>query len=136
MQHLLKMLDLSGEEILNLLNMADQLKYEQKHHIPHPHLKGQSLGMIFQNPRPVPAFPLRSACISSAARRCFFKQQRSANRPRRARAGYRARSVPLSDGIMIRTYAQQEVEDLAQYGSIPIINGLTDFAIPARSWPI
>ena len=48
MQHLLKMLDLSGEEILNLLNMADQLKYEQKHHIPHPHLKGQSLGMIFQ----------------------------------------------------------------------------------------
>ena len=48
MNHLLKMLDLSGEQIQDLLNVADQLKYEQKHHIPHPHLKGQSLGMIFQ----------------------------------------------------------------------------------------
>ena len=36
------------------------------------------------------------------------------------------------DGIMIRTYAQKEVEDLAKYGSIPIINGLTDFCHPCQ----
>ena len=48
MKHLLKMLDLSTEEIIEILDLADQLKYELKHGIPHPHLKGKSLGMIFQ----------------------------------------------------------------------------------------
>ena len=48
MNDLLKLLDLSGEEIVDILNMADQLKYERKHGIPHEHLKGQTLGMIFQ----------------------------------------------------------------------------------------
>ena len=48
MKHLLKMLDLSTEEIIGILDLADQLKYELKHGIPHPHLKGKSLGMIFQ----------------------------------------------------------------------------------------
>ena len=48
MKHLLKMLDLSTEEIIEILNLADQLKYELKHGIPHPHLKGKTLGMIFQ----------------------------------------------------------------------------------------
>ncbi|HBN10493.1 MAG TPA: ornithine carbamoyltransferase, partial [Ruminococcus sp.] len=48
MKHLLKMLDLSNEEIIDILNLADQLKYELKHGIPHNHLKGKSLGMIFQ----------------------------------------------------------------------------------------
>ena len=48
MKHLLKMLDLSTEEILELLNLADQLKYERSHHIAHRHLEGKTLGMIFQ----------------------------------------------------------------------------------------
>ena len=43
MKHLLKMLDLSTEEIIEILDLADQLKYELKHGIPHPHLKGKSL---------------------------------------------------------------------------------------------
>ena len=46
MKHLLKMLDLSTEEIIDILNLADQLKYELKHGIPHPHLKGKTLGKI------------------------------------------------------------------------------------------
>ncbi|MGN0680219.1 MAG: ornithine carbamoyltransferase, partial [Oscillospiraceae bacterium] len=48
MKHLLKLLDLSTEEIIDILNLADQLKYEQKHGIPHHILKGMTLGMIFQ----------------------------------------------------------------------------------------
>ena len=48
MNHLLKMLDLSTEEIMEILNLADQLKYERKHNIEHHLLKGKSLGMIFQ----------------------------------------------------------------------------------------
>ena len=48
MDHLLKLLDLSTEEITGILDLADQLKYERKHNIPHRHLEGQTLGMIFQ----------------------------------------------------------------------------------------
>ena len=48
MKHLLKMMDLSTEEIIEILNLADQLKYELKHGIPHDHLKGKTLGMIFR----------------------------------------------------------------------------------------
>lgn len=45
MKHLLKMLDLSHEEICEILNLADQLKYEQKHNIEHKYLKGKTLGL-------------------------------------------------------------------------------------------
>ena len=48
MKNLLKLLDLSTEEIIGILDLADQLKYERKHNIPHELLKGQTLGMIFQ----------------------------------------------------------------------------------------
>ena len=48
MEHLLKLADLSGEEIIEILNLADQLKYERKNGIEHKYLKGKSLGMIFQ----------------------------------------------------------------------------------------
>ena len=48
MKHLLKLMDLSKEEICSILNMADQLKYEKKHGIEHKRLAGKTLGMIFQ----------------------------------------------------------------------------------------
>ena len=48
MKHLLKLGDLSREEILTILNLADQLKYERQNGIFHPYLKGKKLGMIFQ----------------------------------------------------------------------------------------
>ena len=47
MKHLLKLLDVTTEEIEEILNLADQLKYELKHGIEHHHLKGKTLGMIF-----------------------------------------------------------------------------------------
>ena len=47
-KHLLKLADLTPEQILDILNLADQLKYERKHGIPHPLLAGKTLGMIFQ----------------------------------------------------------------------------------------
>ena len=46
-KHLLKLLDLSREEIYEILDLADQLKYDQKHGIPHEVLKGKTLAMIF-----------------------------------------------------------------------------------------
>ena len=48
MEHLLKLLDLTTEDIIDILHLADQLKYEQKNGIMHKHLEGKTLGMIFQ----------------------------------------------------------------------------------------
>ena len=48
MKHLLKLADLSGREIIDILNLADQLKYEQKNGMEHRYLRGKTLGMIFQ----------------------------------------------------------------------------------------
>ena len=48
MKHLLKLADLDKGDILDILNLADQLKYENQHGIEHHHLKGKTLGMIFQ----------------------------------------------------------------------------------------
>ena len=60
MKNLLRLLDLSKEEIIELLNLADQLKYELKHGIRHQHLKGKTLGMIFHKPSPVGMLTLSS----------------------------------------------------------------------------
>ena len=51
MKHLLKLLDLSTDEIVSILDLADQLKYEKKNNISHRVLEGKSLGMIFPYPR-------------------------------------------------------------------------------------
>ena len=132
MKHLRKLLDLSGEEILDILNLADQLKFEQKHGIAHRKLEGKSLGMIFQKASTrtrvsfevgitqLGGYPL----VLSAS-----DMQMGRGEPIQDTARVLSRYL---DGIMIRTFSQQDVEDLATYGTIPIINGLTDAAHPCQ----
>jgi ornithine carbamoyltransferase len=132
MKHLLKLSDLTAEEILEILNLADQLKYEQKHGIPHPHLHGKTLGMIFQksSTRTRVSFEVGMAQLGGHA---LFLSSRDLQIGRGEPIQDTARVLSrYLDGIMIRTFAQQEVEDLAKYGSIPIINGLTDYAHPCQ----
>ncbi len=126
------MLDLSGDQILDLLNMADQLKYEQKHHIPHPHLSGQSLGMIFQKSSTRTRVSFEVGMYQLGGQALFLSSndlQIGRGEPVQDTARVLSRYL---DGIMIRTYDQQEVEALARYGSIPVINGLTDFCHPCQ----
>ncbi len=132
MKHLLKMLDLSGEEIIGLLNLADQLKYEQKHGIPHRHLEGKTLGMIFQKASTRTRVSFEVGMYQLGGMPLFLSSndlQIGRGEPVQDTARVLSRYL---DGIMIRTFAQSEVEDLARYGSIPIINGLTDFAHPCQ----
>ncbi len=132
MKHLLKLSDLSGEQILDILSLADQLKYEQKHGISHPHLKGKTLGMIFQkaSTRTRVSFEVGMTQLGGTA---LFLSSRDLQIGRGEPVEDTARVLSrYLDGIMIRTFAQQEAEDLAKYGSIPIINGLTDYAHPCQ----
>ncbi len=132
MKHLLKMLDLNKQEIISLLNLADQLKYEQKHGIKHHRLAGKTLGMIFQksSTRTRVSFEVGMYQLGGTALFLSSKDlQIGRGEPVQDTARVLSRFL---DGIMIRTFEQQEVEDLAKYGSIPIINGLTDFCHPCQ----
>lgn len=132
MKHLLKMLDLSTGEIIDILNLADQLKYERKHGIPHPRLKGKSLGMIFQKASTRTRVSFETGMYQLGGNPLFLSSndlQIGRGEPVQDTARVLSRYL---DGIMIRTFEQKEVEDLAKYGSIPIINGLTDFCHPCQ----
>lgn len=131
-KNLLKMDDLSKEEILDILNLADQLKYEQKHDIEHPHLKGKSLGMIFEksSTRTRVSFEVGMYQLGGNS---LFLTDRDLQIGRGEPMEDTARSLSrFLQGIMIRTFSQEEVEKLAKYSSIPIINGLTDAEHPCQ----
>lgn len=132
MKHLLKMLDLSTEEIFEILDLADQLKYDVKHDIPHPLLKGKTLGMIFQKASTRTRVSFETGMYQLGGYPLFLSSHDlQIGRGEPVQDTARVLSRYLS-GIMIRTFEQKEVEDLAKYGSIPIINGLTDFCHPCQ----
>lgn len=132
MKHLLKLQDLDKHEILDILNLADQLKYEKNHGIPHHHLAGKTLGMIFQksSTRTRVSFEVGMYQLGGNA---LFLSSRDLQIGRGEPVEDTARVLSrYLDGIMIRTFEQSEVEALAEQGSIPIINGLTDYAHPCQ----
>lgn len=129
---LLKMDDLSKEEILEILNLADQLKYEQKRGIEHKHLKGKSLGMIFEksSTRTRVSFEVGMYQLGGNA---LFLSNRDLQIGRGEPIEDTARVLSrFLNGIMIRTFSQDGIETLAKYSSIPIINGLTDDEHPCQ----
>ena len=132
MKHLLKMLDLSQQEIFDILDLADKLKYQTKHDIPHPMLQGKTLGMIFQKASTRTRVSFETGMYQLGGYPLFLSAndlQIGRGEPVQDTARVLSRYL---DCIMIRTFAQKEVEDLAEYGSIPIINGLTDFCHPCQ----
>ncbi|WP_297419881.1 ornithine carbamoyltransferase [Clostridium sp.] len=129
---LLKMDDLSKEEILDILNLADQLKYEQKHGIEHPHLKGKSLGMIFEKSSTRTRVSFETGMYQLGGNSLFLTDrdlQIGRGEPIEDTARVLSRFI---QGIMIRTFSQEEAEKLAKYASIPVINGLTDDEHPCQ----
>ena len=132
MKHLLKLLDWSKEEILDTLDLADKLKAEKKAGIKHPLLEGKTLGMIFQKSSTRTRVSFEVGMYDLGGTPLFLSSkdlQIGRGEPVQDTARVLSRFL---DGIMIRTFDQQEVEDLAKYGSIPIINGLTDFCHPCQ----
>lgn len=132
MKHLLTLEQLTKEEILDILNLADQLKFQKKNNIEHHLLKGKTLGMIFQKSSTRTRVSFEVGMYELGGQALFLSSrdlQIGRGEPVEDTARVLSRYL---DGIMIRTFAQKEVEDLAKYGSIPVINALTDYCHPCQ----
>ncbi len=132
MKHLLKLLDWSEEEILSCLDLADKLKAEKKAGIKHHILEGKTLGMIFEKSSTRTRVSFEVGMYDLGGQALFLSSkdlQIGRGEPVQDTARVLSRFL---DGIMIRTFEQQEVEALAKFGSIPVINGLTDFCHPCQ----
>ena len=128
----LTLMDLSGEEIINILNTADQLKYNQKHGIPHEHLKGKTLAMVFEKNSTRTRVSFETGMYQLGGHALFLPgkdSQIGRGEPIEDTARVLSR---YCDGIMIRTFSQEGLEKLAKYATIPVINGLTDLYHPCQ----
>lgn len=129
---LLKIDDLTKDEIIDILNLADQLKYELKHNIPHEHLKGKTLGMIFEKSSTRTRVSFETGMYQLGGN-ALFLNSRDLQIGRGEKIEDTARVLDrFLQGIMIRTFSQEEADTLAKYSSIPIINGLTDIEHPCQ----
>ena len=129
---LLKLLDLTPEEITAILNKADQLKYEKKHGIAQKYLEGKTLAMIFEKNSTRTRVSFEAGMFQLGGHALFLSGKESQigrGEPIQDTARVLSR---YCDGIMIRTFGQDEVEQLAKYADIPVINGLTDFCHPCQ----
>ena len=129
---LLSMLTLDKEDIIQILNTADQLKYDQKHGIPHAHLKGKTLAMIFEKNSTRTRVSFETGMYQLGGHALFLSGKESQigrGEPIEDTARVLSR---YCDGIMIRTFSHEGIEKLAQYASVPVINGLTDFSHPCQ----
>jgi len=132
MTDLLKLLDLTGEEILHILDVAGELKAKQKAGVAHELLKGKTLALIFEknSTRTRVSFEVGMYQLGGHA---LFLSGRESQIGRGEPIEDTARVLSrYCDGIMIRTYGQDEVEELARYADIPVVNGLTDFCHPCQ----
>ncbi len=132
MEHLLTLHDLSSEEIFQILKLAKKLKRELKEGVLHPVLRGKTLGMIFtkSSTRTRVSFEVGMSQLGGQA---LFLSSNDIQLGRGESIYDTAKVLSrYLDGIMIRTYKQSDVEELAEFGTIPIINGLTDLVHPCQ----
>lgn len=132
MKHLLKLSDLSSNEIIEILNVADQLKFEQKNNIKQTYLQGKTLGMIFSkaSTRTRVSFEVSMYQLGGSA---LFLSDKDLQIGRGESLKDTARVMSrYLDAVMIRTYDHQDVENWAEAGTIPVINGLTDYCHPCQ----
>jgi len=132
-RHFTRVADWSREELLSTLDLADDLKERQRRREEHHLLPGRALGMVFQKPstRTRVSFEVGIAQLGGHALYLAASDlQLGRGETLRDTATVLSRYL---DGLMIRTFAQEDVEELARYATIPVINGLTDSAHPCQA---
>lgn len=132
MKHLLKLSDLSAEEITEILDLAALIKSDEKKGVRVPYLKGKTLGMIFSKSSTRTRVSFEAGMYQLGGYPLYLNSadtQLGRGEPIKDTARVLSRYL---DGIIIRTYRQEEVEELARWGSIPVVNALTDYAHPMQ----
>jgi ornithine carbamoyltransferase len=129
----LRVNDWEPEELVSVLDIADRLKARQEQRIEHHHLPGRTLGMIFQKPSTrtrvsfeVGISQLGGTGLYLAAGDLQLGRGETIKDTARVLSRY-------LDGVMIRTYSQADVDELAEHADIPVINGLTDEFHPCQA---
>jgi ornithine carbamoyltransferase len=124
--------DLSSEEINEILKLSGELKDKLKKNVPHKFLEGKTLGMIFSKPSTRTRVSFQTGIYQLGGLGMYFgpgELQLGKSESIQDTAKVLSRYL---DGIMIRTFSHQDVIDLSNYGSIPVINGLTDLLHPCQ----
>ncbi len=130
---MLTLKDYNTEEIGAILDLAAELKSEHKNKVPHRYLEGKTLAMIFQksSTRTRVSFEVGMCQLGGSA---LFLRSGDLQMGRGELFKDTARTLSrYVDGIMIRTYQQGEVEELAHHATVPVINGLTDIFHPCQA---
>jgi ornithine carbamoyltransferase len=129
----LRVNDWDADELLQVLDLADRLKARQRERVEHRHLEGRSLGMIFQKPSTrtrvsfeVGMFQLGGTALYLSAGDLQLGRGETIKDTGTVLSRY-------LDGIMIRTFRQSDVDELAAAADIPVINGLTDDFHPCQA---
>jgi ornithine carbamoyltransferase len=132
-RHFLRVNDWAPDELVIVLDLADRLKARQRERVEHRHLEGRTLGMIFQKPSTrtrvsfeVGIFQLGGIGLYLAAGDLQLGRGETIKDTARVLSRY-------LNGIMIRTFAQSDVDELAEHADIPVINGLTDDFHPCQA---
>jgi ornithine carbamoyltransferase len=129
---LLSIRDLTRQEILELLSQSHELKKRRKGHILHQPLRGKTLGMIFAKPSTRTRISFEVGMNDLGGHTLFLTaDQMQIGRGETAQDSARVLSRYL-DGMVIRTFDHQEVQDFANHSDIPVINGLTDLSHPVQ----
>ncbi len=131
-KHLLRLSDYTPDEILQVLSLALKLKKQLKDGVRPPILGGKILAMIFTKSSTRTRVSFEAGIYQLGGTAQFLSSndiQLGRGEPISDTAQVLSRMV---DGIMIRTFKQSDVEDLAKYGTIPVINGLTDLLHPCQ----
>ena len=132
-KHMLTLMDYSSEEIFEILKCAEELKRKQYAHIEHKYLAGKTLAMIFEKSSTRTRISFEQGIRQLGGYPLFLSSRDiQLGRGEPIRDTVRVMERMNIDGIMIRTFKQSDLDELAEYGHIPVINGLTDDFHPCQ----
>ena len=130
---LLSIHELSRDEVEEILSLAQELKEKQKAGIPHRLLEGKSLGMIFEKSSTRTRVSFEVGMYQLGGQALFLSSrdlQLGRGEPIKDTARVLSRYL---DGIMIRTYGHERIEELAEWADVPVINALSDLLHPCQA---